>query len=824
QSPQLPPGASASPDQAEWIEALVTTLINDITTVATAFTLVVDDYHLIRAASIHQAVQFLLEHQPSLMHVIIATREDPPLPLPRLRVRGHVTEIRERELRFTVEEAADFLNRTMGLQLSPDAVTALETRTEGWIAGLQLAALSLRDRDDADAFVAAFAGDDRHVMDYLAEEVLHRQPEAIQDFLLHTAILNRFSAPLCDALVSDIQPSASSQALLERLDAANLFLVPLDNKREWYRYHHLFADLLRYRLRREHPERLADLHRRASQWYEQADDPDEAIHHALAIPDFSLAAHLAEQYSLRMVGSSRLVTYLNWVRQIPEDVITTRPHLCAHCGWAFVLTGQVETAERYVQAAEVALSDCEQVYVTPEYRFVTREEVRGNLAAIRAYCARLRGDTPGVIEHSEQALAQLPADAFTVRCVVALNLGLLHFYSGKLDAAQAAFVEALEMALKSEENMFVAVSAQSLQGDILAFQGKLRAAVERYHRAIELGTEGTGTPFPIPAVGMGHLGLAMAHYQRNELATAAHHLEKGLALARQTSYSEAVISGYLVQTQFAMVSGDLARAEVLLDQAGELVQPYRAASRFYTSWMAIRAELYLAQDDTDAAAQCVVACDLQATELTAQDLTAGGCWTRLPEYLLLPRVLLAQGRLDEAVDVLERLVTVAETGRYLAVLIEATILQALAWHLKRNNARALESLERALTLAAPEGYVRPFLDAGEPMRTLLRQAVARGVQAEYAQKLLAPFAAQARRDSTFPALPDAAATPLYEPLTERERQVLRLLAVGLSSTEVADELFLAVSTVRSYIKTIYRKMDVHGRDEAIARGQQLGVI
>jgi len=764
------------------------------------------------------------------MHVVIATREDPPLPLPRLRVRGHVTEIRERELRFTVEEATDFLNRTMGLQLSPEAVAALETRTEGWIAGLQLAALSLRDRDDAGAFIAAFAGDDRHVMDYLAEEVLHRQPEPIQNFLLHTAILNRFNAPLCDALISDIRLPAPSQALLERLDAANLFLVPLDNKREWYRYHHLFADLLRYRLRREYPERLADLHRRASQWYEQADDADEAIHHALAIPDSSLAAHLAEQYGLRMVGSSRLATFLNWVRQIPDDLIATRPYLCAGCGWAFVLTGQVKAAERYVQAGETALSDFERVYAAPEGRFITWEEVRGHLTAVRAYCARLRGDIPGVIEHSEQALAQLPADAFTVRCVVALNLGLLHFNSGKLDAAQAAFVEAFEMACKSEENMFVAVSAQSLQGDILALQGKLRAAVERYHRAIELGTAGTGTPFPIPAVGMGHLGLAMAHYQRNELATAAHHLEKGLALAKQAGNSEAVIGVYLAQAQFAMVSGDLARAEVLLDQASELVRPYRTASRFYTSWMAIRAELYLAQDNTDAAAQCVVACDLQATELTPQDLTAGGCWARLPEYLVLPRVLLAQGQrrparsLDEAVDVLERLVTAAEAGQYVAVLIEATVLQALAWHLKRNNVRALESLERAVALAAPEGYVRPFLDAGEPMHTLLRQAVTRGVQAEYAQKLLAPFAVQARRDSTFPTLPDAAATPLYEPLTERERQVLRLLAVGLSSTEVAEELFLAVSTVRSYIKTIYRKLDVHDRDKAITKGQQLGVI
>ena len=681
QSPQLPTTPLLSGAEVEWIEAVVTSLVNAVAAVAVRTTLVLDDYHLIHAASIHHAVQFLLEHQPSIMHMVIATREDPPLPLPRLRARGQMTEIRERKLRFTVEEAAAFLSRTMGLSLSPEAVAALETRTEGWIAGLQLAALSLQDHEDVNAFIAAFAGDDRHVMDYLLEEVLHHQPDDIQSFLLHTAILNRLSAPLCNAMVSDLKFPNTSQAILEQLDADSLFLVPLDNKREWYRYHHLFADLLRYRLRREHPERLPDLHRRASQWFEKADDADEAIRHALVIPDFALAAHLAEQYGLRMVGSSRLATFLSWVRQIPDDVIATRPYLCAGCGWAFVLTGQVEAAERYVQAGETALSDFERVYAAPEGRFITWQEVRGHLTAIRAYCARLLGDIASVIEHSEQALAQLPADAFTVRCVVALNLGLLHFNSGKLDAAQAAFVEALEMALKSEENMFVAVSALSLQGDILALQGKLRAAVERYRRAVELGTEGTDTPFPVPAIGMGHLGLAMAHCQRNELATATHHLENALALAKQVGNSEAVIGVYLAQAQFAVAAGDLSRAEALLDQASELVRPYRTTSRFYTAWMAIRAEFYLAQGDTDAAAQCAVACDLQATELTPQDFTAGSCWARLSEYLMLLRVRLAQGQFEEALDLTERLLTAAEAGQYVAVLIEATILQALAWYL-----------------------------------------------------------------------------------------------------------------------------------------------
>ena len=807
QSPPLPSAASASRSETMWIEGLMTALINDITAAAARTTLVLDDYHLIHAASIHHAVRFLLEHQPPIMHMVIATREDPPLPLPRLRARGQVTEVRERDLRFTVEEAAAFLNQTMGLHLAPQAVAALEARTEGWIAGLQLAALSLQDREDVDAFIAAFAGDDRHVMDYLVEEVLHHQPETIRSFLLHTAILNRLSAPLCDALVSDLRLDASSQALLERLDAANLFLVPLDNKREWYRYHRLFADLLRYRLRREHPDRLADLHRRASQWYEQAGDTDEAIHHALVIPDFSLAAHLAEQYSLRMVGSSRLATFLSWVRQVPEDVIYTRPHLCAHCGWAFVLTGQVEAAERYVEAGEAALSGFEQVYVTPEYRFVTREEVRGNLAAVRAYCARLRGDVPGVIEHSEQALAQLPADAFTVRCVVALNLGLLHLHSENLNAAQTAFVEAFEMALRSEENVYVAVSALSLQGDVAAYWGKLEEAARLYRQAIQLGAL-PGSSLPIPAVVLAHGGLALVHYWRNEMEAAAHHLEKALSLVEQVSMPEVVITAALFRAQLALTAGDLAQAEALINQAGELVQAYETTQRWETGLAVAWGKFYLARGDVRAAAEGIKARGLQ-TQKPDRDC--------LPEYLLLAHVLLAQGELSEASELLERLAAVAEASQDFNVFLETVILQALTHHRQKDDVRAIRHLERALKMAAPEGYVRPFLDAGEPMRKLLRTAAARGIAAEHAGRLLAAFAV-----SVTPELPRT--QPLLEPLSERELEVLRLVAAGLSNREIAQELVVAVSTVKSHINHIFGKLGVKSRTQAVARTRDLGLL
>jgi LuxR family maltose regulon positive regulatory protein len=817
-SPQVPLAAPAPQADAQANEAPVTALINDIVEAAIPLVLVLDDYHLIHAAPIHQTVRLLLEHQPPQMHLVISTRADPPLPLPRLRARGQVTEMRARDLRFTEKEAAAFLDRTMGLHLSSEMVAALESRTEGWVAGLQLASLSLQDRHDADVSIAAFSGDDRHVMDYLVEEVLHHQSESIQAFLLQTSILDHLSGPLCDAVLgineSANEQVADSQTMLEHLERFNLFVVPLDNKRRWYRYHHLFAELLCYRLRREHPEWLADLHRRASAWYEQAGDVEEAIHHAFAIPDVPLAVRLVEQYGAQALNDGRVTTCLNWLRQIPDDVIFAHPYLCIGCGWAFVLIGQVESAERYVQAGEAALSAFEPLYVASEGRVITREEARGDLAAIQAYCARARGDSAGALEFSQQALEHLPADDYTVRCVVILNLGVRHLENWDWDAAQAAFAEALEVALKSEENVSVAVSALSLQGDVLTIQGKLQEAAERYHKAIELGTTEAGASTPILATCTAHLGLAEIHYQRNEAAAAIDQLEEARKLAQETG-SEEMIDDiyYLLHSQLALVAGDPGQAEVFLDRIDEFAQapgtePYNARLA------ATRGALYLARGDIDAAAQFIAARDLQPGELTVR---------RLPEYLLLARLMLAQGQYDETLALSENLVAAAEAGRYAVALIEATILQALAHHLKKNNAQALQYLERALGLAKPQGYVSPFLSVGKPVDMPLRQAIAQGVHSEHAHQVLAAFAAQARKGGTS-AMPDDAISPLYEPLTERERQILRLLAAGLSSTEAAEELVIAVSTARSYIKTIYRKLDVHCRDEAIDRAQQLSLL
>jgi LuxR family maltose regulon positive regulatory protein len=806
-TPQLLSVTSAPQPSTEAIESLLVALINDIGEAAVPLVLVLDDYHLIQASPVHQVVDFLLEHQPPHVHLVISAREDPLLSLPRWRVRNQVVEIRDRDLRFTGEEATLLLNEMLGLGLSPGAVELLEARTEGWVAGLQLAALSLQECDPARAevFIAAFAGDDRHVAEYLVDEVLRRQPEDLDDFLHYTSILHRLSAPLCDAVLAGLGLPAS-QPKLERLDAANL-LIPLDDKRQSYRYHHLFADMLRQRLERKYPDRLADLHRRASRWYEQAGDVEEAIYHAFAVPDVLLAAQLAERYGSRMINDGRIATVMEWLERIPADIIDTHAYLCLGGAWAFALVGDEKTAERYVQAGEAALSIFETFYDAGEGRVISREEVRGTLTAVRAFCARMRGDVASVIEHSQQALEQLPADAYATRCVLTLNLGLLQLDNWELDAAGQAFGEAFETAVKSEENIYVAVGALNLLGNVLEIQGELSEAAERYRQAIELGSS-------TPIASLGYLGLAEIQYQRNELPAALQHLDKALELAPGASHVEVTISAHLLRARLALAAGDLRQAQASLDQVDSLLQAH-ASPHFDTDQAVIRGELYLAQGDIKTLAQHVTGRSLQPAELAAWAETSRMLWRRLGEYLLLVQLVLAQGQADEALALLESVVTAAEASRHALVLIKAKILQALACRLKRNATQAQRCLESALALAEPQGYVSPFLSASQPLDGLLRQLIAQDIRAAYAQKIL-----QALRVPS----PDAAFAPLREPLTERELQILRLLAAGLSSTEVAKELILAVSTVRSYIKTIHQKLDAHSRDEAIARGRQLDLL
>jgi LuxR family maltose regulon positive regulatory protein len=813
--PRTPPMSLAAPPQVNEHanEALVAALVNDIAEAATPFVLALDDYHLIHASPIHHAIRLLLDHQPAQLLLAISTREDPPLPLPRLRARGQMTEVRTAELVLTEQEATTFLERTMGLHVSAEVVSALESRSEGWLAGLQMASLSLQDRQDTDVAVAAFSGDHRHVMDYMVEEVLQRQDKSLRTFLLQTSILDRMSGPLCDAVLKTDEP-IDSQTVLEHLERANLFIVPLDNKRQWYRYHRLFADLLRSQLQRNHPELPADLHRQASAWHEQAGNVEEAVDHAFAIPDADLAAHLLEQYGAAILNDGRIATCLNWLEQIPDDIVYAHPQLCVGFGWALVLSGQVGPAEHYAQAAEAALPSYEPCYVASEGRVVTQQEIRCELLALRAHCARVQGDSASALELSQQALECIRVDDYTIRCAVILNLGLLHVEAWDWGAAQAAFAEAFEVAIKSEENVSVAVSAQSLLGDVHAVQGELEEAIDCYHRALELGSTSINASHPILAACTAHLGLAEVYRQRNETAAAFRHVNQGWELAQQAG-SEGLIAEiyYLSRVHLALAAGDLEQARAFLDRLDALPN-IPQDTPFGAQLAAARGGLYLAQGSVDAAARLVAARDLQLDEIAV---------ARLPEYVLLVRVMVAQNRYDDALKLAEDVAAVAKTSRYATMTIEGTILQALAHHHKAKDVEALACLVRALDMAEPQGYIHPFLSIGEPVDKLLRQAIAHSIHSQHAHRVLAAFAAQARGTATS-LKSDTEIPALVERLTERELQVLRLLATGLSSTETAEELVIAVSTVRSYIKVIYRKLDVHSRDEAIGRARELSLL
>ena len=818
-------------------EALAAALIHDLAGRQDAILLVLDDYHLIRGDAVNAALRFLVEHQPPNLHLILLSREDPPLPLSRLRVRGQLVELREADLRFTPEEATVFLTQTMSLRLAPAAITDLVERAEGWIAALQIAGLSLQDRSDAEAYIAAFHGDDRYLMDYLMDEVFNRQPPEIQKFLLQTSILERLCAAACDAVISPPFPSSpersatqergevSSQALLEHLERANLFLVPLDNHREWYRYHHLFADLLRYRLRRACPERLPELHRRACRWHADAGDPDEAMRHALAIPDSALAADLAEQHMLPVIGSSRLVTYLGWMQHIPESVIFDRAYLCAGCGWAYVLTNQPEAARRYVDAGDLALSHYEPVTSAPDSRPISAAEVDGNLMAIRAYAARARGDRAEAAGYSQQALATLPPVADAIRCAVAYNLGMLRLDEGELEPARQAFYEAVDAAKRARTNPYVAITALSQLGGIAAMRGKLREAENLFQRALHFAADEVGMATPGPAVGVAHGWLMWLDYQRNALAGAQAHLDHVLAATGQMGTPATTARAYTYQALLAQRRGELDAAVGWYDRAAELLRAHAIGGLVQAEWTAFRGQLYLRQGDGAGAAALLTAQGFTASDLDGPPTRRLG--PRLVGYVLLARVLAAQGAPQRALALLERVAALAEQLPDTAILLAALALRATMLNTARGDPGAgLSCLARALNLAAAEDFSAPFLAAGEPLLPLLRRAIAQGIQPGFARKLLETLADEARRwavaGQAREDLRDSAG--LAEPPTDRERQVLRLLAAGLSSNEIAAELVISISTARSYIKSLYGKLDVHGHAEAIERARQLGLL
>jgi LuxR family maltose regulon positive regulatory protein len=774
QAPQPPPP-----------ESFLTSLINDIAATPQAFVLVLDDYHLIHTMPIHQQLTFFLEHQPPQMHLVITTREDPPLPLFRWRARGQTVEIRQADLKFTEEETADFLQRVMRLELSSTDVAALHQRTEGWIAGLQLAALSMRGRDDVHQLVQSFAGSHRYILDYLIEEVFQRQPADVQDFLLKTSILDRFTAPLCNAVTE----RDDSRDVLLALEQGNLFTVPLDESRQWYRYHRLFADLLRHRLDMVcESKHVALLHKRASQWYETNGFPADAVHHALTGSNWDRAATLILNVGESMLKDGEVTTLLAWLQALPDEEVRARPGLCLSYSWALVLTGQMDGAESYLGQAEQTAQD--------------DAVLLGEIIAAQAYIARARGDDRRTIELSQRALSLLPQADHTTCSVVALNLGIAHWSSGHLTEAEQALTEA-DYAAQQSGNIYARLTALCFLGTIQAAWGRLHRAAELFRQATRLGGQSPGTA-------LAHNDLGALLYEWNDLEAAADHLQRGIELGQRGGNVEVQIASYRTLARVKQAQGDASAALGALQEAHELAREKDVPPVIHARNAACHVQIALAQDDTATAIRWAE----QATEHADAS----------PFYPLLgltqARLLLAQNEKTAAAEQFEALYETAVSAGWQFGVVEVRALQALA---APTPTAALTFLTDALTLAQPEGNVRTFLDKGEPVAALLRQAASQGIAPSYVAKLLAAFDAEApiRPVRPTPRLP---AQPLIEPLSERELEVLDLLADGQTNHEIAQALHVSVNTIKTHLRNIYGKLGVHNRREATAQAKKLGLV
>ena len=787
-------------------EAFVVTLLNDLGALSDEVVLVLDDYHVIEEAHIRDGMTYLVEHLPPQVRLVIAGRADPALPLARLRARGELVEIRATDLRFTVDETAAYLNDVMGLELTAADVAALEGRTEGWIAALQLAALSMRGRDDVAGFIAGFAGDDRYVVDYLVGEVLQRQPEHVRTFLLQTSILRRLNGPLCDAVTGQ----DGGQAMLEAIERQNLFLVPLDDRRLWYRYHHLFSDVLRARLLDEQRDRIHVLHRRASDWHARNGDQSAAIAHALDGEDFERAADLIEMAARPAFQARQEATYRRWLDALPEELFGVRPVLAIALVGVHMARGDIEGVEARLQDIERLLEtnaagDRQGATPTPMV-VVDRDEFRrlpNQIAVFRAGIALLRGDAAGTIAHARRALELATEDDHVGHGSAAALLGLAQWAQGGLEAAHRRYAEALP-SLEKAGHLSDALGLSLALADILIAQGRLREAMRTYERGLEVAAG--RAPLVLRGAADMHVGMSELFRERNDLDAARQHLQASTELGEHAGLPQNPYRSRVALARIRQAQGDLAGAEDLL----------REAERVYTGdyspdvrpVAAVRARVQLAQGRIGDAIAWAHERHLSPTDALS--------YLHEFEHVTLARILLAQeahGPGCEATRLLERLWAAADDGHRTGSVIEIALLQALDHQAHGDMPAARAALDEALALGEPEGYVRVFLDEGPPMTALLRAVAQHGRAREYARQVLASDSPTTR----------SARTPqgLVEPLSERELQVLRWLRTDLSGPDIARELIVSLNTVRTHTKSIYTKLGVNSRQAAVRRAKEL---
>ena len=760
QSPQPPPD-----------ELMLTSLVNEISAVPQPFTLVLDDYHVIHTPPIHKQLAFLLDHQPATLHLVITTREDPLLPIPRLRASSQVLEIRQDDLRFSETETNEFLRSVMGLDLLPDEIAALERRTEGWIAGLQLAALSMRGRDDLAGFIQAFTGSSRFILDYLIEEVFEGQSPDVKDFLLKTSILERLSASLCDAVTE----KNVSQETLEMLEQANLFIVPLDQSREWYRYHRLFADLLQHRLRTSSIP-ADSLHHRASQWYEQNDFPADAIQHALYAQDWNRAGDLILSNNSEFLKRGEVLTVIRWFQMLPEDVLQTNPRLYFDYCWPLLLAGQFDVARPLLERVEQMTGEI--------------PELLGEVYAAQAYLARGQGDHALMVEKSQQALTLLPKSSVDSRGIVAMNLGLAYWHMGQMGAAEEVLAEALE-ASQATGNHYAALTSLIFQGRVHAVRGRLHQAEGFFERAVQLGGD-------IPINALAHMDLATLHYEWNALDVSDEHIQKAIEICQRSQNNEFLVGAMMIQSRLRMGQGDLIGAENALDRAWDLVRSGKIPTGTAVRMDSAQVRLLLAKGE--------------ATGEWEEKLTETMDCHPFYRFLGVTKVwTLSKGHARVYLDELGQAAQANDWGYGLVAV------RALQAALAESQDEAVCFLTEALQLAEGGGFIRSFVEVGEKLVPLLRAAVREGIAVDYAGRILNVMAGKAE-------IAEAGLKSMVEPLSERELEVLQLVTEGLSNREIAEKLYISTGTAKTHVHNLCGKLGVRNRTEAALKGKELGVV
>jgi LuxR family maltose regulon positive regulatory protein len=781
------------------IDVALGRLINELGDVTDEVVLVLDDYHEVASAEIHASMAYLLEHLPATLHVVVATRADPPLPLARLRARGELVEIRAADLRFTDDEASHYFREVAELDIDARAVRALSSRTEGWVAALQLAGLSMQGRDDIAGFIAGFAGDDRYIVDYLVEEVLQRQTDAVRSFLLQTSILSRMTGSLCDAVTGQ----EHGRATLEQLDRANLFLVRLDDRREWYRYHHLFADVLQARLLDERPDEVPVLHRRASEWHEGNGDRSEAIRHAIAGKDFERAADMVE---LAMPEATRLrqdALRRTWMEELPAEIVRRRPVLSNLFAATRLVHGETEGVAAFLRDAEAGLNG--ELGETRHMDEDAFRSLRGSIAIHRAGLARLTDDVSGTIRHASSALDLIDQGDDLGRGSASALLALARWANGELLAADQGYVEAMGH-LERAGYLADVVGCSITLAEIRRTLGKLSEALTVYERGLRLATE--SGPTPLRGAADMHVGIADVLRERNDLEGADRHLARAAEFGDDNGLPQHPYRSRLTAALLRQASGDL---------RGAIEMAEEASRHYFTDFSpsvrppaAVRARILVAAGEVDEAARWA-----RDESLSADDAVT---YVREFEHATLARLLVAQGRAAQAQPLLARLLAASEAGNRVGSAIDILVAQALALGAMGDERTAIASLVRALELARPEGYLRVFLDEGRPLLSLLRRVPKDAAAAEAVGALLVGTESKAAVRS------DAAGQGIAEPLSQRELDVLRLLAGDLDGPGIAAELFVSLNTVRTHTKNIYAKLGVNSRRAAVRRGADLGLL